>query len=55
MPSTTDDRLGRVGDVLWLTAKAAAIALLVTVSLLFALGALGSVTAWLAIPRSPGR
>lgn len=48
MPSTIDDRLGRVGDVLWLTAKAAVLAFLVTVSLLFALGALGSVTAWLA-------
>ena len=48
MPSTTDDRLGRLGDVLWLTVKAAVLAFLVTVSLLFALGALGSVTAWLA-------
>ena len=48
MPSTTDDRLGRLGDVLWLTAKAAVLAFLVTVTVLLALGALGSVTAWLA-------
>lgn len=48
MPSTIDDRLGHVGGVLWLAAKATALALLATVLLLFALSALGSVTAWLA-------
>jgi hypothetical protein len=46
MPSTTDESLGRVGNVLWLTTKVTLLALLVTV--LLALGALGSVTAWLA-------
>jgi hypothetical protein len=46
MPSTTDESLGRVGNVLWLTTKVTLLALLVTVIL--ALGALGSVTAWLA-------
>jgi len=48
MPSTTDLSLGHVGDVLWLTTKATLLALLVTVTVLLALGALGSVTAWLA-------
>jgi hypothetical protein len=47
MPSSTDETLGRAGDLLWLTARAAALALLVTVTVLLALGALRSLGAWL--------
>lgn len=48
MPSTTDETLGRAGAVLWLTTKAAALAFLVTAVIVVALGALSSITAWLA-------
>jgi hypothetical protein len=46
MPSSTDETLGRAGDLLWLTARAAALALLVTVTVLLALGALRNLGAW---------
>ncbi|MFC7229159.1 hypothetical protein N0B31_17295 [Salinirubellus salinus] len=46
MPSSTDETLGRAGDLLWLAARAAALALLVTAAVLLALGALRNLGTW---------